>query len=189
MLSKRQAPHRRACCPIRSLNCWKTRPIRPHFQQFMAADHGLPPDFPALDGVLASEVNAPAEDDDEADDIEVGAENGGGSRAPPDSHQRRERRKILRAHTVLEITGFKNRVTLWRKSRNPDDPFPAAVQLSANCIGWWSNEIYSWLDNSAHNPGKKSVNRIEKGRAHHKRGPISNVSLTTNSAPRKGCQT
>ena len=58
-------------------------------------------------------------------------------------------RKILRAKTVMEITGY-SRIQLWRKSRNADDDFPAPVRLSATskgAIGWHEDEILDWCAN------------------------------------------
>lgn len=49
------------------------------------------------------------------------------------------------AKFVQQITGY-SRVTLWRKSRDPDDSFPAPYQLSANRVGWRSDEMSSWLE-------------------------------------------
>ena len=56
------------------------------------------------------------------------------------------RRKILRAKRVMERSGY-SRVQVWRKSRDPDDDFPAPVQLSPNgAIGWFDDEIDVWLE-------------------------------------------
>ncbi len=38
-----------------------------------------------------------------------------------------------------------NRVTVWRKARDPADDFPQPVTLSKNRIGWWEHEIDAWL--------------------------------------------
>ena len=55
--------------------------------------------------------------------------------------------KILRAKTVMEITGY-SRIQLWRKSRDADDDFPAPVRLSSStskgAIGWHEHEILDW---------------------------------------------
>ena len=56
------------------------------------------------------------------------------------------RRKILRAKAVKERTGY-SRVQIWRKSRDPEDAFPAPVQLGPNAIGWFDDEITTWLEN------------------------------------------
>ena len=56
-------------------------------------------------------------------------------------------RKILRAKTVMEITGY-SRIQLWRKARDAKDDFPAPVRLSPTnkgAIGWHEDEISDWL--------------------------------------------
>ncbi len=55
------------------------------------------------------------------------------------------RRKIIRSKQVQERSGY-SRVQIWRKSRDPDDDFPAPVQLGPNAIGWYENEIDTWLE-------------------------------------------
>ncbi len=58
----------------------------------------------------------------------------------PDTSQR-----ILRSKQVQERTGY-SRMQVWRKSRNPNDDFPAPVKLSANgATGWYEDEIDRWL--------------------------------------------
>ena len=58
---------------------------------------------------------------------------------------RKIRRTILRAKAVKERTGY-SRVQIWRKSRDPDDDFPAPMQLGPNSIGWYEDEIDTWLE-------------------------------------------
>ncbi len=55
-------------------------------------------------------------------------------------------RRILRPKEVRERTGY-GRTMLWLKSRDPDDPFPAPVQLGPNSIGYFEDEINEWLEN------------------------------------------
>ncbi len=50
------------------------------------------------------------------------------------------------AKRVQEITGY-SRVTLWRKSRDPEDDFPAPRQLSANRIARDSKSVLRWMSN------------------------------------------
>lgn len=59
------------------------------------------------------------------------------------------------AKRVQELTGY-SRVTLWRKSRDPNDDFPAPHQLSANRVAWRSDAIMRWLNSrpSVHWAGK-----------------------------------
>ncbi len=56
------------------------------------------------------------------------------------------RRKILRAKRVKERAGY-SRIQIWRKARDPNDDFPAPVQLGPNAIGWYEDEIDTWLEN------------------------------------------
>ena len=53
---------------------------------------------------------------------------------------------LLRAAQVLEITGFKNRVSLWRKSRDQDDPFPKPYKYGGHFTRWKLSEIERWMD-------------------------------------------
>jgi predicted DNA-binding transcriptional regulator AlpA len=55
--------------------------------------------------------------------------------------------KILRRHEVETRTKL-SRVTLWRRSRDPDDDFPPPVRLGSigsNAIGWHEAEIENWI--------------------------------------------
>jgi len=54
-------------------------------------------------------------------------------------------RRIIRSKEVVKRVGF-GRVTLWRKASDPNDDFPAPVQLIGNLIGWFENEIDAWLE-------------------------------------------
>ena len=56
-------------------------------------------------------------------------------------------RKILRAKAVQDATGY-SRVQIWRKSRDPNDAFPAPVQLGppGGAIGWYEDLIVAWLE-------------------------------------------
>lgn len=54
-------------------------------------------------------------------------------------------RKLLRSRAVQEKTGY-TRVTLWRKSRDPNDDFPLAVQLTPNGpLAWYEDELDAWV--------------------------------------------
>ncbi len=54
-------------------------------------------------------------------------------------------RKLLRSRTVQEKTGY-TRVTLWRKSRDPNDDFPRAVQLTpSGPLAWYEDELDAWV--------------------------------------------
>ena len=55
------------------------------------------------------------------------------------------RRKILRFKRLKERVPY-SRTQIWRKSCDPDDDFPAPVQLGANAVGWYEDEIDAWLE-------------------------------------------
>ena len=57
-----------------------------------------------------------------------------------DSH-----RRILSIKDVLARVPY-SRTTVWRKSRDPDDPFPAAVDVGPNRTGIYEDEFESWID-------------------------------------------
>ena len=54
-------------------------------------------------------------------------------------------RRILRPKEVRLLTGM-GRTSLWAKSRDPNDTFPAPVQLGVNSIGFYEDEIDLWLE-------------------------------------------
>ena len=66
-------------------------------------------------------------------------------------------RKILKIDAVMDATGY-SRVQLWRKARDADDPFPAPVQLGANRIGWFEDEIVAWQESRPRRGADKPVN-------------------------------
>ena len=47
------------------------------------------------------------------------------------------------AKRVMEVVGY-SRVTLWRKSRDPNDDFPAPYQIGPNKVAWRSDQIERW---------------------------------------------
>jgi prophage regulatory protein len=51
--------------------------------------------------------------------------------------------KILRLPEVLDRTGYKSAMTLWRKERAGE--FPARVQVGPNSVGWVEEEVEAWL--------------------------------------------
>ena len=54
-------------------------------------------------------------------------------------------KKISRITSVMDQTGY-SRTQIWRKSNDPDDDFPAPVQLGANSIGWFQDSIDTYLE-------------------------------------------
>ena len=51
--------------------------------------------------------------------------------------------RILRIKELVADSGL-SRTTIWRKSRNPQDPFPALVQIGENACGARSDEYDAW---------------------------------------------
>jgi len=51
---------------------------------------------------------------------------------------------VIRVPEVARITGL-GRTTIWKKSRDPKDPFPAAIPLTATTIGWIRCDVEAWL--------------------------------------------
>lgn len=54
--------------------------------------------------------------------------------------------RLLTAHDVLHLTGFKSRATLWRKSKDSCDPFPVSYSYYGYFTRWKLSEIESWMD-------------------------------------------
>ncbi len=53
---------------------------------------------------------------------------------------------LLSAEEVQKITGYKSRVSLWKKSRNKDDPFPRPYKSGTHFTRWKLSEIEAWMD-------------------------------------------
>ena len=47
---------------------------------------------------------------------------------------------LLTSDDVLKITSLKSRVTLWRRSRNPEDPFPRPYKFGPQSTRWKLSE-------------------------------------------------
>ncbi len=58
----------------------------------------------------------------------------------------RAREILLTTEDVLNLTGLKSRVSLWRKSRDNKDPFPRPYKLGSTSNRWKLSEIESWMD-------------------------------------------
>ena len=54
-------------------------------------------------------------------------------------------RRILAIKTILHRVPY-SRTTVWRKSRDPKDPFPAAVDIGPNRTGIYEDEFEAWLN-------------------------------------------
>lgn len=55
-------------------------------------------------------------------------------------------RTIIDAKTVMARVGIKARSTLWRRGRNPNDDFPAPVDVGYGMNGWYEDEIDAWIN-------------------------------------------
>ena len=53
---------------------------------------------------------------------------------------------LLTTNDVLRLTGLKSRVSLWRKSRDMEDPFPRPYKLGTSTTRWKLSEIERWMD-------------------------------------------
>lgn len=53
---------------------------------------------------------------------------------------------LLTSDDVLKITSLKSRVTLWRRSRNPEDSFPRPYKFGPQSTRWKLSEIKAWLN-------------------------------------------
>lgn len=60
-------------------------------------------------------------------------------------------RKILRGPEVQSRTG-KSRTQIWRDVRA--GRFPAPVELGVNSVGWFEDEVESWLDSRPRRGGQ-----------------------------------
>lgn len=55
--------------------------------------------------------------------------------------------QLLTEKEVLRITGLRSRVTLWRKGRDPNDPFPRPYTDGVRLKRWKQSDIEAWIDN------------------------------------------
>lgn len=56
-----------------------------------------------------------------------------------------ERERLITAKDIEALTGL-SRVTLWRKSNNPQDPFPQAFRNGTHYTRWKLSEILIWME-------------------------------------------
>ena len=79
-----------------------------------------------------------------------------------------ELRKIVRKPEVREATGLSDAQVV-RKANDPEDDFPAPVQIGANSTGWFEDEIIEWQKCRPRVGGERKTH-LE---AHYERGPKS----------------
>ncbi len=53
-------------------------------------------------------------------------------------------RRILSIKTIMGRAPL-SRTTIWRKSRDPEDPFPSTVEIGPNRTGIYEDEFEAWL--------------------------------------------
>jgi predicted DNA-binding transcriptional regulator AlpA len=54
-------------------------------------------------------------------------------------------RRIVRAKRTRELTGT-GKSELYRKSRDPNDDFPAALAIGDHAVGWYEDELIAWRE-------------------------------------------
>jgi len=54
--------------------------------------------------------------------------------------------QLLTSTDVQEICKIKSRVTLWRKAKDKDDPFPRPYRYGSSFTRWKLSEIEAWMD-------------------------------------------
>ena len=65
-------------------------------------------------------------------------------------------RKMINTKTVMAATGY-SRVQLWRKARDAEDDFPPPMQLGANKIGWFEDEVEDWQKSRPRRGAEKAL--------------------------------
>lgn len=69
--------------------------------------------------------------------------------------------KVIRVSRVLEQTGM-SRSTIDRLEKAGQ--FPKRVQITRRAIGWYEDEVLTWVDNLKKNKNKLGAGRKDKGR-------------------------
>ena len=54
--------------------------------------------------------------------------------------------KLLTPEEVMEITTLKSKVSLWKKSKDPEDHFPKPYKLGCRRNRWKLSEIEEWMN-------------------------------------------
>ncbi len=76
-----------------------------------------------------------------------------------------ELRRILRKPGVQGATGLSDAQVL-RKANDPEDDFPAPVQIGANSVGWFEDEVIAWQKSRPRVGGERKIHLA----AHYERG-------------------
>ncbi len=76
-------------------------------------------------------------------------------------------RKLLK-QAELTAAGLGSRTKIWRKSRDPDDPFPPPVETGVNSIGWYEDEIEAYQESlQRRGPEKPCIATDEQAQSDH----------------------
>jgi prophage regulatory protein len=62
------------------------------------------------------------------------------------SYQPKPQDRLLTAQDVLKLTGLKSRVTLWRKCKDQNDPFPRPYRFGPQSKRWKLSELDAWMN-------------------------------------------
>ena len=87
-------------------------------------------------------------------------------------------RRILRKPGVQEATGLSDAQVL-RKANDPEDDFPAPVQIGANSVGWFEDEVIAWQKSRPRVGGERKTH-LE---AHYERGAKNRPQATEPHPP------
>lgn len=55
------------------------------------------------------------------------------------------KRTVVRAMRAREITGL-GKSEIYRKSGDPEDPFPAAIKIGEHSLAWFEDELLAWQE-------------------------------------------
>ena len=79
-----------------------------------------------------------------------------------------ELRKIVRKPEVRRATGLSDAQAV-RKANDPEDDFPAPVQIGVNSTGWFEDEIIEWQESRLRIGGERKTHLAP----HYNRGAKS----------------
>ena len=79
-------------------------------------------------------------------------------------------RNIIRRAKVRGRTGLSN-ASITRKSNDPDDDFPASVQLGPQATGWYEDEIDTWIESRPRGGGQRKAHLEAHYKRHSKSEP------------------
>ena len=74
-------------------------------------------------------------------------------------------RNIIRRKKIEAATGL-SYAQITRKSNDPEDDFPAPIQIGANSTGWFEDEVIKWQENRPRVVGEGKSHLA----AHYERG-------------------